>query len=484
MIDPVLADLQAEYEDAVRRGRTWQSRWTWVRGQAAFFAAIVCYGGGQTMRMLKDLRADDRCALVRTGAWCVAIIIAGTLVLAAVPFLSFVEAGRPDAVKLAIYLVPQALPLSIPLGLTLGVIWGMGRSGVSLRSRVAVLLAAAALSAASFAILGWLAPSMNQAFRVAIVGTDVPKGAHELTLGELRRLLRPARNEWTWPPPAALAAFGAALPEWAERFPGAASPAPAPLGLALAETLRAATDEQPVTLAVDDAQWLDVDSALALGVALRDLGAAPLTLVLATSSYPARPDLDELRTRIGRDFEGGAVRLRALDRTSLRALAQRMLPGYDPIALDRVVRRVATDSAGMPLLAVELLRAVALGLDLGTISGAWPEPLRTLDQSLPGDLPDAVVAAIRVAYRRLSPTAQRVLVAAAVLGDLTTPQRIERALSLAPREIDRALDELEWQRWLLAEPRGYTFVARIVRQVVERDLLTTGQRRRILEAAR
>ncbi len=285
-------------------------------------------------------------------------------------------------------------------------------------------------------------------------------------------------------PPAALAAFGAALPEWAERFPGAASPAPAPLGLALAETLRAATDEQPVTLAVDDAQWLDVDSALALGVALRDLGAAPLTLVLATSSYPARPDLDELRTRIGRDFEGGAVRLRALDRTSLRALAQRMLPGYDPIALDRVVRRVATDSAGMPLLAVELLRAVALGLDLGTISGAWPEPLRTLDQSLPGDLPDAVVAAIRVAYRRLSPTAQRVLVAAAVLGDLTTPQRIERALSLAPREIDRALDELEWQRWLLAEPRGYTFVARIVRQVVERDLLTTGQRRRILEAAR
>jgi hypothetical protein len=284
--------------------------------------------------------------------------------------------------------------------------------------------------------------------------------------------------------PAALAAFAATLPEWAEKFPGVAASAPVPLGRALAEALRAATDEQPVTLAVDDAQWLDGDSTLALGVALRDLGAAPLTLILATSSYPARPDLDELRTRIGRDFEGGAVRLRALDRASLRGLAERMLPGYDPIALDRVVRRVATDSAGMPLLAVELLRAVALGLDLGTISGAWPEPLRTLDQSLPGDLPDAVVAAIRVAYRRLSPTAQRVLVAAAVLGDLTTTARIERALSLSQRETDRALDELEWQRWLLAEPRGYTFVARIVRQVVERDMLTSGQRRRILEAAR
>lgn len=284
-------------------------------------------------------------------------------------------------------------------------------------------------------------------------------------------------------PPAALAAFAELLPEWAERFRGATSPDALPLGRALAEVLRAAAEEQPVTLALDDAQWLDTDSALALGVALRDLAGAPLTLVLATATYPPRPELDELRTRIGRDFEGGAVRLRTLDRATIRGLAQQMLPGYDAVALDRVVRRVATDSAGLPLLAVELLRAVALGLDLGTISGTWPEPLRTLDQSLPGDLPDAVAAAIRVAFRRLSAVSQRVLVAAAVLGDLATPALIERALSMDPGETGRALDELEWHRWLLSEPRGYSFVARIVRQVVERDILTPGQRRRILEAA-
>jgi DNA-binding SARP family transcriptional activator len=284
-------------------------------------------------------------------------------------------------------------------------------------------------------------------------------------------------------PSAALAAFAAVLPDWSERFPGAES-AGWPLGRAFAEVLRAAAEEKPVTLAVDDAQWLDADSALALGVALRDLGSAPLTLVLATAPFPQRPELDELRTRIGRDFEGDAVRLRALDRGALRALAERMLAGYDAVALDRVVRRVATDSAGVPLLATELLHAVALGLDLGTISGAWPEPLRTLDQSLPGDLPDAVMAAIRIAFRRLSPTAQQVLVAAAVLGDLASPLLLERALALEPREIARALDELEWQRWLLAEPRGYSFVARIVRQVIERDMVTPGQRRRIVEAAR
>ena len=161
-----------------------------------------------------------------------------------------------------------------------------------------------------------------------------------------------------------------------------------------------------------------------------------------------------------------------------------MLPGYDPISLDRVVRRVATDSAGLPLFAVELLRAVALGLDLGTIAGTWPEPLRTLDQSLPGDLPDAVVAAIRVAFRRLSPAAQRVLVSAAVLGDLAAPAVLERALEMDADDVARALDELEWHRWLVSEPRGYSFAARIVRQVVQREMVTPGQRRRVLEAAR
>jgi DNA-binding SARP family transcriptional activator len=284
-------------------------------------------------------------------------------------------------------------------------------------------------------------------------------------------------------PSAAIAAFAEVLPEWAERFRGAASLAPPhPLGRALAEALRAAVEEQPVVLAVDDAQWLDRDSALSLGAVLRDLAATPLTLVLAIAPYPPRPEFDELRVKVGSELGGQTVRLRVLDRAGLRHLAERMLPGYDPVAIDRVVRRVATDSAGLPLLAVELLRAVALGLDLGTLAGTWPEPFRTLDQSLPGHLPDAVVAAIRIGVRRLSPPGQRVLTATAVLGDLVPPALLERALSLEAEDVARALDELEWHRWLVAEPRGYSFVARIVRQVVERDIVTPGQRRRVLEA--
>ena len=283
-------------------------------------------------------------------------------------------------------------------------------------------------------------------------------------------------------PAAALAAFAQALPEWAERFPGAlVGAAPWPLGRALSEVLRAAAEERPVVLAADDAQWLDRESLLALFAALRDLATSPVVLVLGVAPFPPRDDIDELRRHLGHDLGGIAVSLGPLGPAALQALARRRLPGYTEVELDRVMRRVAIDSAGLPLLAVELLRAVALGLDLGTTTAAWPEPAKTLDQSLPGDLPDAVVAAIRIGYRRLSASAQRVLAAASIFGDRVSAARLARALGLPAETVHEALDELEWHRWLVAEPRGYGFVARIVRQVIERDMLTPGQRRRLLD---
>jgi predicted ATPase len=193
------------------------------------------------------------------------------------------------------------------------------------------------------------------------------------------------------------------------------------------------------------------------------------------------PEIDQLRARIGRDLTGAAVSLGPLGIAELRELARRILPRFDEGEVDRVARRVAIDSAGIPLLAVELLRAVALGMDLAGISGAWPEPLKTLDQTLPGDLPTAVVSAIRVGFGRLSRGARTVLAAASVLEDRVPVDVLARATDVSQAELIEALDELEWHRWLVSEPRGYEFTARIVRQVVARDMLTPGQRRRVLE---
>lgn len=281
-------------------------------------------------------------------------------------------------------------------------------------------------------------------------------------------------------PSPALASFARELPEWAERFGGARDADPWAPGRALGELLRSAAEEQPVVLAVDDADYLDRDSLLALEAVLRDLPKASVGVVLTTSRHAQPPEIERLRARLGRDLAGVSVTLGPLAIEDLRELARRILPTFDEIEIDRVARRVGTDSAGIPLLAVELLHAVALGMDLTATSGAWPEPFRTLDQTLPGDLPAAVVAAVRVGYGQLERSARQVLAAAAILDDRFTVEAVARAVDLPAEEVFRALDLLEWQRWVVSEPRGYGFAARIVREIVAREMLTPGQRRRIL----
>jgi predicted ATPase len=285
-------------------------------------------------------------------------------------------------------------------------------------------------------------------------------------------------------PAPALAAFAALVPEWAERFPGVPAHSESwPLGRAFSEAVRAAADEQPLVLAIDDAQWLDHDSFLALGALARDLARHPLVIMLAVEAVPPRPELDDLKARLGHDLPGKIVPLSRLNAEDLRHMARWALPGYSDVEIERLARRVGTDAAGLPLLVVELLRAVAAGLDLRACQGAWPEPFHTLTQTLPGDLPDAVVAAIRVGFRRMSPAAQRVLSGAAVLGDRVAVAALEKGSELEGAALDAALDELEWHHWLSHEPRGYSFVARIVREVIARDMMTAGQRQRVLERA-
>jgi hypothetical protein len=284
-------------------------------------------------------------------------------------------------------------------------------------------------------------------------------------------------------PADALGALAARLPAWAERFPAPGKASGGPLTRAFVAVARAVCAEQPLVLLVDDAQWLDAESLGALGAALRDLARQPCLVVLTATEHPPRPELDELRARLRRDVPGVAVRLGPIARDDLRALGRWALPEYDAVALDRVTRRVATDSAGLPLLAVELFDAVAAGLELNQGGSAWPEPLRTLDQTMPGDFPDAVVGAIRVNFHRASTAARAVLAALAVLAGRVPAATLARATGMTPDAVTQALDELEWLRWVTADARGYAFVARVVGEIVARDMVTPGQRERITSAA-
>ena len=274
------------------------------------------------------------------------------------------------------------------------------------------------------------------------------------------------------------ASIGRLAGEWLERFPPRSGEGTMPSAQALTEILRVAADERPLLLVVEDAQWLDRESLLAIEAMLRDLKSSPLFILITAAPQPPRLELESLAEKIGRDVRGVVLQLSPLGEAELVSLARWWLPRFNEEEINRVSRRVAADSAGAPLLAVELFRAVALGMDLHKL-GSWPHPNRTLDHTLPADLPPSVVAAIRVAFRRLGGASQTVLSTASAMAEPVSVEQLVQVTGLDQSIVTASLDELEWHRWLVAEAGGYSFVARIVRATVARDLLTEGQRRRI-----
>jgi len=279
-------------------------------------------------------------------------------------------------------------------------------------------------------------------------------------------------------PASAHAAFARHITEWGDRYRGAGTEDPSPLPRAFTELVRAAADEQAVLLVADDCHHLDAESMQSLAALPRDLPDAPVLLLLTAETTAPSETLDTLRSRFGRDLQGAVVELAPLCSDALADMARAVFPRYDAAAIDRLARRLAVDSAGVPLLAIEILHAIASGLPAEE-AGTWPAPYHTLTQTTPGDLPDTVIAAVRIGYRRLSDPAQRALAAAAALGGRLPAEKIGRAAGLAASQLDGALDELEWQRWLVSDAQGYGFVARIVERIIERDMLTPGQRRRM-----
>ncbi len=278
-------------------------------------------------------------------------------------------------------------------------------------------------------------------------------------------------------PPGALAALALLDGDVQTKF-RVAAPA-APMGEALGAAVGAIAAEQPLLVALDDVQWSDTATLAALPALARDTAARPVLLLLGLSrGSPESERLDELRARLGRDLEGAVVRLGRFDATALRELVHWALPRYDADDAERLTRRVGRDTDGLPLLVVAMLEAVAAGFAPAPNAPAWPSPSRTLVDSLPGDLPPTIVGVVCRRYRALSEPAQQVLGAAAALEERVDASRLARATGLDRASLEPALDALEWERWLVADARGYVFTAPIERAVLLQEMITPGQVRR------
>jgi predicted ATPase len=253
---------------------------------------------------------------------------------------------------------------------------------------------------------------------------------------------------------------------------------------AFTAAVRAAAAEQPVLLALDDAHDLDPATTTVLPQLARDFADRPVLLVVSAVTTGRRLDwLETLRAHLGRELRGAAIRLDRFDSAALETLARWALPRYRDEEIARLVRRLGRDTAGVPLLAAAMLEAIADGFRMSAEAPAWPSERRTLVDTLPGDLPPAVIGAICLEYNRLPGVEQEVLAAAAALGDRVSAGTLARATGLEGAGVDRALDRLEWDRWLTAEARGYTFAAPIVRAVLLQEMVKPGRAARYRDAA-
>lgn len=86
LVDPAIADMQAEYEDASRRGLTWHKRWICIRGHFAFLRMIVAHGravkgANDAWAPLRGLSLDIRLAL-RLLVKHIGLTVVGTIAMA------------------------------------------------------------------------------------------------------------------------------------------------------------------------------------------------------------------------------------------------------------------------------------------------------------------------------------------------------------------------------------------------------------------
>jgi lipopolysaccharide export LptBFGC system permease protein LptF len=219
VIEPLVADMQAEVHDALANGRIWRSRWVRLAGYSTFLKVIVLCGATRVARGMRDWPAGDRVALIRTVGIASLVLTASTALLMT-NVLRYLAAGRQD---LLLYLIPQAITVALPTALTCGIICGLGGRVVSRRLRSCVLAIALGCFFVSFAAMGWIIPTANQAFRVAVSGqADMSRGLSEMTRGELSQRLASAeetgsstssvrRLDWTYQQRLALPCAAVAL---------------------------------------------------------------------------------------------------------------------------------------------------------------------------------------------------------------------------------------------------------------------------------
>jgi len=194
LIDPAIADLQHEHDDAIRRGLVWRGRWVHTVGSIAVWKVIASSATTALRRAIGDWAYADGCAVWRTIGYSLATIAAVVAGLIWAPLSHFSHRFPANQVAwMVIYLAPQALLVAIPLGLMFGILSGLRGRVATRRVWRSVAAMAIVCSIATFILAAWTMPAANQAFRELMAGHRLQRGINEMTLVELAPT---AENVW------------------------------------------------------------------------------------------------------------------------------------------------------------------------------------------------------------------------------------------------------------------------------------------------
>ena len=223
--------------------------------------------------------------------------------------------------------------------------------------------------------------------------------------------------------------------------PGHAKPDQGAISAAVLAVLRLLADLSPVLLAIDDAQWLDPESAAVLGFVVRRIDSAPISLLVASRGSAGEP------TALGLER---ALPDERLLRVQIGPLTLGALHSVLHVRLDKVfprptLRRLHEVSGGNPFFALELARALERR---GGHPGAneilpVPERLSDLVSERLAALPDEAFEIVQVAAALSDPTMHVVTAVAGV-----DPGSVDAAV--AAQVIEVVQDSIRFTHPLLA----------------------------------
>ncbi len=285
--------------------------------------------------------------------------------------------------------------------------------------------------------------------------------------------------------PDALGVLASLVPDIADRFTPVEPRDTGHVAAALASTLRAIAEEQPIGIALDDSHFADGSTVGALGEAVRTLRGAPVVCMIVAEPSPnnAPRELVSLRSDVGRGTPGATVHLEALTQQDMRQLIDYLASWCrNPDDRDRLARRISYEAQGSPFLAVTLLRDLERTTTLRDDMLSWPPPRATYESPLPS-LPAPVRMAILARVSALDEDTREVLRAASV-GGLALDVRLIAALTQFSEErVEELLDRLEQARFVTYNGHRFAFAAPVLAQVVLMECLTRGHRQRLRRRA-